>query len=63
MLVFEAKLVSSIPKDFFIKNPIKFCYFMALFTETVEKKVDNPRRKLMQLIKNTIGGLKKFTSS
>lgn len=36
---------------------------MALFTETVEKKVDNPRRKLMQLIKNTIGGLKKFTSS
>ena len=36
---------------------------MALFTETVEKKMDNPRWKLMQLIKNTIGGLKKFTSS
>ena len=34
-------------------NPLEYHYFMTLFHELVEKRVDNPRAKLTRLIKNT----------
>ena len=32
--------------DIFSGNPMDFHYFMAVFNETVEKKVDDPRGKI-----------------
>ena len=37
---------------------MNFNYFMAVFNEIVEKKVDDPKRKLTQLIKYTTGDAK-----
>ena len=34
----------------FSGNPMEFYYFMAIFNEIVEKKVDDPRGKLTWLI-------------
>ena len=36
-------------------NPLDFTYFMSMFQESVEKKIDDPRGKLTQLIKYTRG--------
>ena len=44
--------------DVFSGNPMDFHYFMAAFNEIVEKKVDDPRGKLIQLIKYTTGDAK-----
>ena len=41
--------------DIFSRNPMDFLHFMAVFNEIVEKKVDDPRGKLTQLIKYTTG--------
>ena len=32
-------------------NPLDFTYFMSMFQESVEKKIDGPRRRLTRLIK------------
>ena len=39
--------------DIFRGNPIDFYYFMTVFNEIVEMKVDDPRAKLTQLINYT----------
>ena len=36
-------------------NPVDFTYFMSMFQESVEKKVDDPRGRLTRLIKYTRG--------
>ena len=36
-------------------NPLNYHYFMALFKEVVEKKIDEPRGRLTRLIKYTTG--------
>ena len=35
-------------------NPLNYHYFMALFTEVVETKIEEPRGRLTRLIKFTI---------
>ena len=40
-----------IDKDVFGGNPLEFHYFMAVFDETVEKKIEVPRGKFIRLIK------------
>ena len=44
--------------DVFDGNPLNFNYFMALFKETVEKKIEDPRGRLTRLIKYTTGEVK-----
>ena len=44
--------------DIFSVNSTKFQYFMAVFNEIMEKKVDDPRGKLTRLIKYTTGDVK-----
>ena len=41
--------------DVFGGNPLEFHYFMAVFDEAVEKKIEDPRGKLTRLIKYTTG--------
>ena len=36
-------------------NSLDFTYFMSVFQESVEKKIDDPRGRLTQLIKYTRG--------
>ena len=36
-------------------NPLDFIYFMSMFQESVEKKIDDPWDRLTQLIKYTRG--------
>ena len=36
-------------------NPVDFTYFMSMFQESVEKKIDDPRGRLTRLIKYTRG--------
>ena len=36
-------------------NPLNYCYFMALFSEVVETKNDDPRAKPARLVKYTMG--------
>ena len=43
---------------FFDGNPLIFHYFMAVFREAVERKIEDPRRRLTLLIKYTTGELK-----
>ena len=39
----------------FGRNPLEFHYFMVVFDEAVEEKIEDPRRILTRLIKYTIG--------
>ena len=39
----------------FDDNPLNYYYFMALFVEVVEVNIGEPRGRLTQLIKFTIG--------
>ena len=41
-------------------NPLEFHYFMAVFDEAVEKKIEVPRGKLTRLIKYTTGEVKEM---
>ena len=41
--------------DILSGNPMDFYYLMAVFSEIVEKKVDDPRERLTRLIKYTAG--------
>ena len=49
----KQQATSDIDIDLFHGNRMNFNYFMAVFNEIVEKKVDDPKRKLTQLIKYT----------
>ena len=46
--------------DVFDGNPLEYHYFMMLFNEIVEKRIDNPRGKLTRLIKYTKGDAKEM---
>ena len=46
--------------DVFGGSPLEFHYFMAVFDEAVEKKIENPRGKLTRLIKYTTGQVKEM---
>ena len=39
--------------DVFDGNPVEFHYFMAVFNEVVEKRIDDEKGKLTRLIKYT----------
>ena len=55
--------ISSAPDvdmDYFSGNPLDYHYFMSLFEELVEKKVDDPFGKLARLIKYTRGEAKEL---
>ena len=41
-------------------NPLNYFYFMTLFKEAVEKKVDDPKGRLTRLIKFTSGEAKEL---
>ena len=41
--------------EYFDGNPLNYHYVMALFSEVVETKIDNPRGRLTRLIKYTMG--------
>ena len=47
--------VPDVDLDVFDGNPLEYHYFMILFHEFVEKRVDDPRGKLTHLIKHTKG--------
>ena len=51
---------SEIDIDVFGGNPLEFHYFMAVFDEVVEKKIEDPCGKLTCLIKYTIGEVKEM---
>ena len=46
--------------DVFDGNPLEYHYFMTLFHEVVEKRVDDPRGKLTCLIKYNKGDAKEI---
>ena len=41
--------------EYFDGNPLNYHYFMALFSEVVETKIDDPRGRLTRLTKYTMG--------
>ena len=41
--------------DYFDGSPLNYHYFMALFSEVLETKIDDSRGKLTRLIKHTMG--------
>ena len=49
--------------DIFGGNPLEFHYFMAVFDETVKKKVEDQRGKLTRLIKYTTGEVKEMVKN
>ena len=46
--------------DIFEGNPLDFHYFMRLFHEVVEKRIDDPRGRLARLLKYTSGNAKEM---
>ena len=46
--------------DVFDGNPLNFKYFMALFKEVVETKIEDPHGRLTRLIRYTSGGAKEL---
>ena len=55
--------VTEIDIDVFGGNPLEFHYFMTVFDEAVEKKIDDPRGKLTRLIKYTTGEVKEMVTN
>ena len=49
-----------IDMDYFSGNPLDYQYFMSLFEELIEKKIDDPFGKLARLIKYTRGEAKEL---
>ena len=49
--------------DVFDGNPLNFHYFMAVFRETVEKKIEDSCGRLSQLIKYITGEVKDMATS
>ena len=46
--------------DVFDDNPLEYNYFMSLFHELVEKRIDDPQGRLTRLIKYTKGDAKEM---
>ena len=46
--------------DIFSGDPVDYHYFITVFEEVAEKKIDNPRGRLARLIRNTDGEPKKM---
>ena len=46
--------------DPFEGNPLEFTYFMSMFQESFEKKIDDLRGRLTRLIKYTQGELREL---
>ena len=46
--------------DCFNGNPLNYHYFMALFCEVVETKIEDPRGRLTRLLKYTVGEAKEL---
>ena len=44
--------------DVFSGDPLKYHYFMEIFKEVVEKRIEDPRGRLTRLIKYTTGEAK-----
>ena len=55
--LFAAPAVDMEPFD---GNTLNYLYFMAIFKEVVESKIDNPRSRLTRLIKYITGNAKEF---
>ena len=49
--------------DVFGGNPLQFHYFMAVFHEAIEKKIEDLHEKLTRLIKYTTGEVKEMVKS
>ena len=49
--------------DVFGGNPLEFHYFMAVFHEAVEKKIEDPHGELTCLIKYTTGEVKEMAKN
>ena len=52
-----------IDTDVFGGNPVGFHYFMAVFDEALEKKIEDPRGNLTCLIKHTTGEVKEMVKN
>ena len=46
--------------DVFPGDPLEYHYFMEIFKEVVEKRIEDPRGRLTRLIKYTTGEAKRF---
>ena len=58
-MIYKLLLQQSAP-DVFDGSPLEFSYFMFLFEEVVESKIEDPRGKLTCLIKFTRGEAKEL---
>ena len=56
----KQQLAPEIDFDISYGNPLNFHYFMTLFREAVEKKIEGPCGKLTLLIKYTTGKMKEL---
>ena len=53
--LFQLQAAAEVDMEQFDGNPLNYQYFMALFAEVVEKKIEEPRERLTRLIKFTTG--------
>ena len=51
----SAPQVDSEPFD---RNPLEYTYFMSMFSESVKKKIEDPKGRLTRLIQYTRGEVK-----
>ena len=54
----KQQLTLEVDIDCFDGNPLDYRYFMAIFKEVVEIRIDDPRGRLIRLIKYTIAEAK-----
>ena len=54
----ETAINTEVGTDCFDGNPLDYRYFMAIFKEVVEIRIDDPRGRLIRLIKYTIAEAK-----
>ena len=52
------KRAPQVDLESFYGNPPKYTYFMSMFKESVEKKIEDPKGRLTQLIRHTRGEAK-----
>ena len=55
---FQQQAAPEVDIEYFDGNPLNYHYFMTLFSEVVETKIDNPRGSLTRLIKYMMGEAK-----
>ena len=56
----KQQLAPNIELDVFDGNPLDFHYFMTLFYEVVERRIDDPRGRLGRLLKYASGNAKEM---